>query len=176
MKTYKSSSKDIIQVSLSSTRSNLQGLLRQFAVSHSKHAQSYYLWQSNQVREIIHFISEWTEKALKIVGVMCLLNLPKLMSYEIFKNKRYFRFHNSWQQAFSKITGKSCIKSVRIRSYSGLYFLTFGLNTKRCEVWENADQNNSKYRNFSRCETRKVIVYPSCLTSEAIHSWNHLTR
>ena len=34
-----------------------------------------------------------------------------------------------------------CVKSVRVRSYSGLYFLAFGLNT---------DQNNSEYGHFLR--------------------------
>ena len=38
---------------------------------------------------------------------------------------------------------KHCAKSVRIRSYCGLYFPVFGLNT---------DQNNSKYGPFSRSE------------------------
>ena len=34
-----------------------------------------------------------------------------------------------------------CVESVRIRSYSDLYFPEFGLNT---------DQNNSKYGHFLR--------------------------
>ena len=36
-----------------------------------------------------------------------------------------------------------CVKSVRIRSYSGPFFPTFGLNT---------DQINSEYGHFSRSE------------------------
>ena len=36
-----------------------------------------------------------------------------------------------------------CVKSVRIRSYSGLFFLAFGLNT---------DQNNSEYGHFLRSD------------------------
>ena len=42
------------------------------------------------------------------------------------------------------ITIPHWLKYVRIRSYSGLYFLTFGRNTR------NADQNNSKYEHFLR--------------------------
>ena len=42
-----------------------------------------------------------------------------------------------------------CVKSVRIRSYSGPYFPTFGLN---------ADQNNIKYGHFLRSEYRVVIT------------------
>ena len=41
-----------------------------------------------------------------------------------------------------------CVKSVRIRSYSGPYFPAVGLNTKR--IQENTDQNNSKYGHFLR--------------------------
>ena len=37
-----------------------------------------------------------------------------------------------------------CVKSVRIRSYSGPSFLAFGLNTVR----ENMDLNNSEYGHF----------------------------
>ena len=57
---------------------------------------------------------------------------------------------------------RHCVKSVRIRSYSGPYFPGFGLNTERYKVsqrsispysvrmWENTDQNNSEYEHFSR--------------------------
>ena len=38
---------------------------------------------------------------------------------------------------------KHCVKSVRIRSYSGPHFPAFGMNT---------DQNNSKYEHFLRSE------------------------
>ena len=43
-----------------------------------------------------------------------------------------------------------CVKSVRIRCYSGPYFPAFGLNTERYGMWENADQNNFKYGHFLR--------------------------
>ena len=50
-----------------------------------------------------------------------------------------------------------CIKSVRIRSYSGPYFPAFGLNSDIRSIspysgrmWENTDQNNSEYGHFSR--------------------------
>ena len=47
-----------------------------------------------------------------------------------------------------------CIKSARIRSYSGPHFPAFGLNKKRCSVSlpmrKNADQSNSEYRHFLR--------------------------
>ena len=40
-----------------------------------------------------------------------------------------------------------CVKSVRVRSFSGPYFLTFGLNTETYSVRMrgNTDQNNSEY-------------------------------
>ena len=48
-----------------------------------------------------------------------------------------------------------CVKSVRIRSYSGLHFPTFGLNTylsvfsPNAGMLENVDQSNSEYRHLS---------------------------
>ena len=41
-----------------------------------------------------------------------------------------------------------CMKSVRIRSYSGHYFPAFGLNKERLR--ENTDQNNSENEHFLR--------------------------
>ena len=57
----------------------------------------------------------------------------------------------SWSYDTSK---QHCIKSVRIRSYSGPHFPAFGLNTEFCispysvQMRENADQNNSEYGHF----------------------------
>ena len=39
-----------------------------------------------------------------------------------------------------------CVKSVRIRSYSGLYFLTFGLNTERYGVSLRIQSKGGKIR------------------------------
>ena len=43
-----------------------------------------------------------------------------------------------------------CVKNVRIRSYSGQHIYTFGLNTERYLMRENADQNNSEYGHLLR--------------------------
>ena len=50
-----------------------------------------------------------------------------------------------------------CLKSVRIRSFSGPYFPAFGLNTERYSVslpsvpmQENTDQKNSEHEHFLR--------------------------
>ena len=43
-----------------------------------------------------------------------------------------------------------CLKSVRIRSYSGPCFPAFGLNAERYGVMRDTDQNNSEYAHFSR--------------------------
>ena len=45
-----------------------------------------------------------------------------------------------------------CVKSVRIRSFSGPHFPAFGLNTERYSVHmrENTYQKNSEYGHFSR--------------------------
>ena len=54
-----------------------------------------------------------------------------------------------------------CVKSVRIWSFSGPYFPTFGLNTERrgtqyspysVRMRENMDQKNSGYGHFPRSE------------------------
>ena len=56
-----------------------------------------------------------------------------------------------------KLSGKfqrfnHCVKSIRIRSYSGLHFPEFGLNLDLVQMRENADQNNSEYGHFLRSE------------------------
>ena len=75
-------------------------------------------------------------------------------------------FHE-WQRLFQIIVcyeillilhDLHCVKSVRIRSYSGPYFPAYGQNTERygvsqlylVQMRENADQNNSEYGHFSR--------------------------
>ena len=51
-----------------------------------------------------------------------------------------------------------CVKSVRIRSFSGLYFPAFGVNTKKCiypylvRMRKNTNQKNSEYGQFSRSD------------------------
>ena len=49
----------------------------------------------------------------------------------------------------SHVNSYYCVKSARIRSFSGSYFLAFGLNT---------DQKNSVYRNFSRSVLNPFLV------------------
>ena len=53
-------------------------------------------------------------------------------------NKKYNRYH--------------CVKSVRIQSFSGPYFLVFGQNT---------DHKNSEYRRFSHSVWVRHLVNPS---------------
>ena len=49
-----------------------------------------------------------------------------------------------------------CVKSVRIRGYSGMHFSrifpAFSTNAGKCE--KNADQNNSEYGHFTQCSTK----------------------
>ena len=55
------------------------------------------------------------------------------------------------------------VKSVRIRSYSGQYFLAFGLNTRiinfshSMRIRENVNQSNSEYGHFSRSVGQKWV-------------------
>ena len=55
------------------------------------------------------------------------------------------------------LSSKHCVKSVRIRSYSGPHFPAFGLNIRisphSVRMRENVDQNNSEYGHFSRSES-----------------------
>ena len=57
----------------------------------------------------------------------------KAIYYQKYIKQMTFESHNSLKQ--------HCVKSVRIRSYSGSYFPAFGLNT---------GQNNSECGHFSR--------------------------
>ena len=57
-----------------------------------------------------------------------------------------------------------CVKSVRSRSFSSLYFPAFGLYTERLRISpysvqmrENADQKNSEYGQFMRLLIRRNI-------------------
>ena len=56
-----------------------------------------------------------------------------------------------------------CVKSVRIRSYSGPYFPAFGLNSPYLSGFSpnagNTDQNNSEYGHFLRSDIYTYIKY-----------------
>ena len=63
----------------------------------------------------------------------------------------------------------NCVKSVRIRRYSGPHFPTFGLNSislYSIRMRENADQNNSKYGHFLRGDLMCVVNEIPRLASE----------
>ena len=57
-------------------------------------------------------------------------------------------FNINLLNAVTNIIISHCVKSVRIRSYSGPHFPAFELNMERhgVRMRENADQNNSEYR------------------------------
>ena len=69
-----------------------------------------------------------------------------------------------------------CVKSVRIRSYYGLHFPAFGLNTEilhtsphSARMRENTDQNNSEYGHFSR--SKYVVVLTITITFSLLISY-----
>ena len=74
------------------------------------------------------------------------------------KNYWYYRGNTSfytlrWGISWNCILnwkGSHCVRSVPIRSFSGLFFPAFGLNTERYSVSQNTDQKNSEYGQFSR--------------------------
>ena len=55
----------------------------------------------------------------------------------------------NFSKVSSKVTRTHCVKSVRIRSFPGRYFPTFGLNT---------DQKNSEYEHFSRSNNFQSLL------------------
>ena len=69
-----------------------------------------------------------------------------------------------------------CVKGVLIRSFSGLYFLAFGLNTERCgvslsysvQIWKNTDQKNSEYGHFPRSVIFTEKFHYRCLAGSQI--------
>ena len=71
---------------------------------------------------------------------------------------------------------KQCVKSVRIWSYSGPHFPSFGLNNGEIRsislysvrMRGNADQDNSEYRHFLRSETSSNSVPTSDSTDQRI--------
>ena len=75
-------------------------------------------------------------------------NLPSIEP-NLVKQKKltfyvYIRFKN-----ISNATSHHCVKSVHIWSYSGQYSV---------QMWENTDQNNSEYRNFSRISAHFLTI------------------
>ena len=96
---------------------------------------------------------------------------PGLLKREDFWNKGY----------------DHCVKSVRIRSYSGLYFATFGLNTERSpyspkcgkirtRITPNTDTFHAKY-SISRkavikiCSKKSIFLRGGLGSSSIIYEW-----
>ena len=72
-----------------------------------------------------------------------------------FPNSKDYSFGYNLQFEGIQIKHFLCVKSVRIRSYSGPHFPAFGLNISlySVQIQENADQNKSEYGHFSRLTT-----------------------
>ena len=70
-----------------------------------------------------------------------------IVTFAILRNDTFKmlkqRIRTETPQNYSKTTNLHCVKSVRIRSFSGLYFPVFRMG-------ENTNQKNSEYRHFSR--------------------------
>ena len=68
--------------------------------------------------------------------------------------------HCSWWFVMSWNIGNSChcVKSFRIRSYSGPYIPALRrISPCSVQMWENTDQNNSEYDHFLRSVSVSVI-------------------
>ena len=78
--------------------------------------------------------------------------------------QQFFKFCTSLRREldqFKNLSGnvKYCVKSVRIRSYSGTYFLAFGLNTDRYGVF---------LRIQSKCGKMRTRITPNMETFYAV--------
>ena len=80
------------------------------------------------------------------------------------------------------LENKHCMKSVRIRSYSGPHFSAFGLNAKtygvsfriRSECWKKRTKITPEYGHFSRSE--RVCKMGTLTRTRLILSWQHSVR
>ena len=57
--------------------------------------------------------------------------------------------------------GPHCVKSIRIRSFSGPYFLTFGMNTERYSVSLRIQSNCGKTRTKKTRNTDTFLAVPN---------------
>ena len=68
-----------------------------------------------------------------------------------------------------------CVQSARIWSYSGSYFLAFGLilriSSYLVQMEKNTDQNNSEYGHFSRSATQCLKGFPWAKTESISQGW-----
>ena len=76
-------------------------------------------------------------------------DITKLLNVDSYDSDSYYSSlyypHSKW------IIDSHCVRSVRIRSYSGSYFPAFGLNTEySVRMQEHKDQNNSEYGLFTK--------------------------
>ena len=72
-------------------------------------------------------------------------------------NKR-FKHDKEFQQDHNKFMHDMyCVKSVHIRSYSGLHFSALRISPYSVQMKENADQNNSEYMHFLRSDNKQKL-------------------
>ena len=88
---------------------------------------------------------------------LCLL---KIINY-----CRFFQLHFSNSLIFR--VEAHCVKSVHIRSYSGLYFPAFGLNTNR--YWLNTKRYSVSLRIQSECGKIRTRINPNTDTFYAVY-------
>ena len=69
----------------------------------------------------------------------------------------------------SKLKMGHCVKSVRIRSYSGPHFLTFELNTERHGVYLRIQTECGK--NSVECGEMPTRITPNMDTFYAVDTW-----
>ena len=91
------------------------------------------------------------------VSAKCLLNILAISS--LFTNKVSFSTNNTKKELSKFSCTIHCVKSIRIRSYSGPHFPTFGLNTERYSV---------SLRIQSECGKMRTRITPHTDTFHAV--------
>ena len=117
-------------------------------------------WNFSSRHWVTYVLLASFERASKQKYIYKLSSDDNILSLLIKKNVLYMSFSTSLQGSKWAITMRPhCIKSVRIRSYSGPHFPTFGLDRDRCSV---------SLRIQSECRKMRTRITPNTDTFHAV--------
>ena len=99
-----------------------------------KFSIKYFLSKCDQIRSFLQIWSHWLKKSLMENFIFCAVTAL-------------------WEKFWARYCTVHCVKSTRIRSFSGLHFPSFGLNTESISpysvrIWENTDQKTPNMDTF----------------------------
>ena len=140
---------------------SISGLLkeRSFEISSGPDSSLDRQWNT-VIRSMDHHRKQLCQKTISQQAAMLIPGSKRqgfLSSYELSWQKRFGCCARQWSPSVFYTLFLHCVKSVRIRSFSGLYFPR--IRTGYVEIrsiflysvrmWENMDQKNSEYKHFS---------------------------